>query len=436
MRQSVSKALRDAAHRSVLGLQIAILIVAGIAPALMNQSVSAAQLTSRKVTIDKSAINSTDVSHVFNYTVPTSSAIQGIMYEFCTTPLGTCTLPAGMSVQSATHDSQSFSQATAFTAHATTDENDCSMSTNNYKMCFERTNGTAETAAAKTHTISNITAPNTYLTVYIRISTYSDNDFQTADLVDTGVVASAYVRQLTVSGRVAERLEFCIAAIDDDDTIPTNGCTGFPTTTQIAIGTIDNNAVYITPVEPTSTNLANDDYGVANINTNASGGVTLAYFPEPATNVTSSDADQLRSFRVLPTDCNASSATLTDQCFRSAGTTAVDFAAGVENFGMQIPCIDSNDGTRSTTANLGSVPTAYNNADNNTATTADCENPTSGDTGDEFAFDDTGTVTTIASSSTVVDDEVVKLRFGAAASATTPEGSYLVIITYIATPTF
>jgi hypothetical protein len=36
----------------------------------------------------------------------------------------------------------------------------------------------------------------------------------------------------------------------------------------------------------------------------------------------------------------------------------------------------------------------------------------------------------------VVDDEIIKLRFGATASATTPTGTYVVVTTYIATPTF
>jgi hypothetical protein len=438
MRQSVSKALRDAAHRGVLRLQIAILIVAGIAPALMNQSVSAAQLTSRKVTINKSAISSTDVEHAFSYSVPTTGPIQGIMYEFCTTPLGTCTLPSGMAVQAATHDSQTFDQATAFTAHSVTNENDCSMSTNAYKMCFERTAAGNESGASL-HTISGITAPNAYLTVYIRISTYNDNDFQTTDLVDTGVVASAYVRQLTVSGRVAERLEFCVAAIQDQEpaVTPTN-CAAMPTTTSIAIGTIDPAAIYTTPVEPTSTNASNDYFGAAMVNTNASGGVVVTYFPEAATNVTSSDADQLRSFRVLPTDCNASSATLTDQCFRSAVNTAENFTAGQEKFGMYVPCVDSY-GAGGTTINLA-ADTVYRGTDadateSNSGNAATCQTDEAA-TNINFAFDDSGTPDTIAASSTVVDDEMIKLGFGATASATTPEGSYLVIITYIATPTF
>jgi hypothetical protein len=63
---------------------------------------------------------------------------------------------------------------------------------------------------------------------------------------------------------------------------------------------------------------------------------------------------------------------------------------------------------------------------------ADCENE--GET--EFAWSNSSTATTLVSSTNVVDDEIVKLRYGARAAATTPTGSYTVTSTYIATPTF
>jgi hypothetical protein len=440
MGRKIFQSSRRLGEKGTLWLQIAVLAVAGMLPALMSDTAQAAQLSSRRVTISTSAINATDVQHIFNYTVPTNQDIQGIRYDFCTTPLGTCTLPAGMSVQAATHDSQAFSEATAFTAHTVTDENDCSMTTNSYMMCFERTDTDAETATAKTHTISGITAPNTYLTVYIRIYTYLDNDFQTADLVDEGVVASAYVRQLQVSGRVTERLVFCVGALADGVATP-DDCADidFPSDTSIAIGTIDGADIYTTPVEPTATNGSNDKYGVAMVNTNASSGVAVTYYPMAATNVLSGDTDQLRTFRVLPADCNVDPNNATDRCFESATATKEDWGAltNEERFGMYIPCIDGYAGT--TVTNLiangeydGTDDAATEGSSGDAAT---CQNDEAA-ANEDFAFDISGTPASLASSSTVVDDEMIKLSFGAIATATTPEGSYLVNVVYIATPTF
>jgi hypothetical protein len=181
-----------------------------------------------------------------------------------------------------------------------------------------------------------------------------------------------------------------MAAIDDDDALPTDVSTcSSLTDSGIDIGTIDNAAIARSPVEPTATNGSDDDYGIAMVNTNASGGVTVAYYADAATNVAAGDTDQLRAFRVLPTNCDATE-TLVDQCFNSALNAGETLVAGTEKFGMQIPCIDTTQGT---TANLGSVPVAYNNTDANTASTADCETT---DVGQKFAWEDTSTALTVA----------------------------------------
>jgi hypothetical protein len=447
MKRPILQKLRHGLQKGSLWVKIVVLTAAGLAPALIGQPIEAAQLTSRKVTISTSEISSTDVEHVFAYTIPnTTNTKAGIIYEFCTTPLGTCTLPSGMVVQTATADSQSGwpNNGTAFTAHSVANENDCSMSTNSYMMCFERNELTATgaTGGAVTQTISGITAPDTYMTVYVRITLYSDDDFQTVDRFDEGTVAEAYVRQLTAAGRVQERLVFCVASIDDDDVLPAD-CSAFPSTTTIDLGVIDNLSIVTSPVEPTATNGANDDYGIAMVNTNASGGTAVTYFPEEATNVTGSDADQLRRFRVLPADCSATITSLTDQCFVSASSSGEVLSAGTERFGLQIPCIDNTQGTTDNfdTANGGTVTAAYSNTDNDWYTDlTNCEGHTGDagtpDAGEKFAFLDTGTAQTLATTTSVVDDEIIKLRFGATASATTPTGTYVVVTTYIATPTF
>jgi hypothetical protein len=448
--QHIPQRLQSAARSAIFWLAIAVLALTAVLPAMVPDKAQAAQLSSRKVTISNSKINATDVEFAFSYTIGnTSSTKGGIIYQFCTTPLGTCTLPAGMSVQSATNDAQSgWSNlpGSPFTAHIVSDEGDCTMATNSYMMCFERdeTVATGFTGGAVTHTISGITAPNTIQSVYVRISLYTDDDFGSGDRVqsggtnDEGVVAAAFVDQLTVTGRVQERLDFCMAAIDDDDALPGDvGTCSALSDSGIDIGTIDNTSIAKAPVEPTATNGADDDYGIAMVNTNASGGVVVAYYADAATNVTGGDTDELRAFRVLPTDCTVGGASTTDQCFISADNDADGeiIAAGTERFGMQVACIDGSQGT---TDNLGSVPDKYNNVDNDTTEVADCQKHSGAgsDAGNQFAWNDSATAETVASSATVVDDEIIKLRFAATANATTPTGSYLVLSVFIATPTF
>ncbi len=420
--------MRAITRSTFFWIQAAVLVTAGILPFMAGQA-SAAQLTARSATIDKSKVSSTNVQFAFAYNAPTTTNNQqGIMYQFCTTPLGTCTLPAGMAVQAATHVNQTGfpTNATAFAAHAVSDQGQCTMATNAYIMCFSRTQATTG-GGALTHTIAGITAPSSKQTVYVRITLYSDTAFATPQ--DTGTVAVAFVDQLLTSGRVQERLDFCVAAITNPAVLPTTVaiCSGLGTST-IDIGVIDNSSIVTSPVAITATNGANNSYGILMLNTNASGGSVVSYFPELA----ASGTNQLRDFRVTGATCNAANTTLTDQCFQNAAVGGTTFVAGTERFGLQIPCIDTTQGT---TAVLGSVPAAYSNTDNNTTSVLNCQDTTI-DTGVKFAWDNSGTAVNLASSAGVVDNEIVKVRYGATASSTTPTGAYTVTTNYIATPTF
>ena len=416
------------------------LAVGSVLPFLPSKEATAAQLTSRKATINKSAVNSSDVEFAFAYSIGnTTNTKAGIIYEFCTTPLGACSLPAGMNVQTSnSHDSQSGwpTNGTAFApVSEAADVGECTLNTNSYMICYSRDEAvaTGTTGGAVTHTISGITAPSSIQSVYVRISLYTNDDFLTGNQLqssgtdDVGTVAVAFVDQLTVNGRVQERLEFCVAGIDDDDSLPSavSTCSAL-SDSNVDLGTIDNTAIQRTPVEPTATNGADDDYGIAMANTNASGGLVVSFFPEQDTG----GSNEQFSFRVDNAPCDAGQPSSVDQCFIDASAAGEAFVAGTERFGMHIPCIDTTQGT---TSNLGSVPGAYNNADNDTSSSADCEGT---DAGNDFAWNESLTAATIASSSTIVDDEIIKLRFGATAAATTPTGSYTVVVNYIATPTF
>jgi|GEM_PF-1560174 len=446
---------RKEAMRTALIAQSIILAVAVVLPLVHSQDVSAGQLTSRRVTITSGKAGQLNVSYEFRFTFPTAEIAQGIIFEFCTTPLGSCTKPTGMDVSHPTAEvnaTQTFSQSPVFT-EVITPSGDCNIAGTNAdtKYCVSRTggtSGTAETTGEKVITINGITNPTlsgTSLSIYPRINIYNNDAFtpgaNSVNIVHYGAVATAITQQLTVTGRVQERLEFCVAAVDDGGAGPGSGgtelpanCAAAPTTTNIDLGVIDSNSITFSPVDATPTNGANDYYGIAFVNTNAAGGITVAYYAESDTNVFNSDVDQLRAFRVAQADCSPTEASLTDQCFVSASATGDTFVAGDERFGLSIPCIDNaiTSPGRSTTTNMSVINTAYN-SDGNTASSVDCENT---DSGAKYAWNTTTAAVVIASSTNVVDDEIVKLRFGATASPTTPTGLYRVTTTYIATPIF
>jgi hypothetical protein len=200
---------------------------------------------------------------------------------------------------------------------------------------------------------------------------------------------------------------------------------------------LDVSAVSVSPVPISAISGSNGNYGVAAVKTNALNGVAVAFYPEDTASVGGGDTDHLKAFRVLSADCDADQTTgtgLVDQCFRSADSAGEDFTAlsgaTQERFGMQVSCFEQNDGTRSTTAALTADADF---ADADTSSGIDCEDD---DDATNFAWNESSTATNLASSSTVVDDELIKFNFGAIASATTPTGIYTVVSTYIATATF
>ena len=467
--------VREKVRNSSTYIAVAVLMLASFAPLVLQSNVSAQTLTTRSATINKSAPSSTNVEFAFAYSIPnTTSTKAGIIYQFCTTPLGACTLPTGMNVQTSnTHDSQTGwpTNGTAFAAVSeAANVGECTLNTNTYMICYSRdeTVATGTTGGAVTHTISGITAPSSAQTVYVRIALYTNDDFLNANRLqsgspatdDAGTIAVAFVNQLNVTGRVQERLVFCVFALDDlagssatvgaaAGNFPTN-CSAAEATasSSVDIGVVDNLNIARSPVDnapPTS--LGNDRFGAAMINTNASNGISLTYYATAAT----SGTNELRSFRVGGATCDVSGTSVVDQCFISANNTSGEtLAAGTERFGMQIVCItNSNTTTAGSTANLGTggngtgssggtFNTVYANGDTTQAQlqdtgSDDCENS---EAGNLVAWRDSATAQALIHSSTVVDDELVKMRFAATANATTPTGTYTVATTYIATPVF
>lgn len=453
----------------------AVMMLAGLLPVVLQGTANAATLSNRSVTISTSQPDATGVDYGFTFTTQSSTTIQSLSFQFCTTPLGTCILPGTdgsptaaekIDVSQVTASSGAFTgtNATAFADYTGADAGGCTEADGGSgvatQFCATRTEALSEAAGVKTFQITGISNPiiaaGNNEQVYIRVVTYSDTAFATA--VDNGVVAASIVNQLTVTGRVQERLVFCVFALTDAAGSGTvgSGAGNLPTdcaaseaaaSSSVDIGVIDNTTTAVSPVDnnpPTAT--GNDRFGTAVVNTNASNGVTLTYFAQLA----GSGTNELRAFRVPGSTCNLSGTSLVDQCFISADdTTPETLTAGTERFGMYMACVENSSTSLvvGTTSNLGSggsgagtggtFSSVYADGAANLAALQDSGSDCENEAGPyDIAWRDSGTAQALISSSTVVDDEMVKLRFGATAAATTPTGSYTVASTYIATPVF
>ena len=275
----------------------------------------------------------------------------------------------------------------------------------------------------------NSTSGNNNDSFYARIYTYSvtaapdpntNNPVDNTSQVDDGGIALSTAEQLTITARVQETLNFCVGTTDADTQDDCTDISG----NNVDIGVIDSGAVSVSPVAA-NPNGGNNVNGLAMIRTNAANGVVVDYFAEQA----STGTNHLGALRVSGASCNAGDVE-TDQCFLSSGTVQSAMTAGTEQFGMTISSIDTTNGT---TTNL-SRDAAYDGDGVQSA-----EGCTAADAGvdeDCWTWDDSGSTDRIASSSTVVDDEMLILRFAATSAITTPTGLYTVTSTYIATPTF
>lgn len=457
------------------------LALSGLMPIILEGNASAAQLTSRNVTISSSQPDATGVSYTFSFgTTGASTTVQSMAFSFCTTALGPCVLPGGataadkIDVSHVTAAPGAFTgtSATAFTEYSGLDAGGCTTSDGGSgvasQYCVTRTDAVAEAAGTKTFVISGISNPTiptgNNVSVYVRVALYSDTAF--ASLVHEGAVAASIVNRLSVSGRVQERLVFCVFALDDAagssatvGTAATNmpadcGAAEAVASTSVDIGIVDNTSITRSPVnnDPANSLLGNDRFGAAMVNTNASNGVAITYYAAAA-----SGTNETYAFRVPGATCDVSGTSIADQCFISADDAAGEvFTAGTERFGMQIACVVNSTTVTGmgTTSNLGKDATgtyvsgsgadgSYNAVYNAGRTTGidddatdNCENNPGAILNDKYGWRDNGTSQALISSRNVVDDEMVKFRIGATANPTTPSGTYTVAAIYIATPSY
>jgi hypothetical protein len=238
--------------------RIAILaVVASLfaASVVLPQSASAAQLTTRKVTMSSATISATSVTYTYNFNAATGAILKGMEFLACTSAFGTCTAPTGLTFAGAATGSNPTTVTGTGMGTTTNWVKDASSTANNarYTYTANATSTTAASAVAFAYNgVTNGSLNNT--PYYIRITTYTDTSFAAPN--DTGNVVAVPTNLLTVTGTVQEQLTFCVY---------TGASCGTGTTVTVPVGGI---------LSSSSNNTNTSKFDLA---TNANSGVSITY---------------------------------------------------------------------------------------------------------------------------------------------------------------
>jgi hypothetical protein len=183
-----------------------ILVFATVATALLPQSAFAAQITARSLLLvaggtDGGAKIGGVVNHNFTFTVPTTTAVGSIQFQYCTTASVTaCGVPVGLTTTSATLNAGATGWASGATIVNTT---------NGAPYLTKTAANPSGTINVQLNTVTNPTP--TAQTFFVRINTYVATN-ATGTVIDSGTVAAATTNQITLTGTMPESLIFCVGA--------------------------------------------------------------------------------------------------------------------------------------------------------------------------------------------------------------------------------
>ncbi len=186
---------------------------------------SAAQLTSRKLTIGSSQ-GATSTTHNYTFTAPSATTIKSVDFTYCTAASGTCTTPSGMS---------STGGSLASTTNLGSGGSWTGTFTSNGRLQIANNSNTGSPSAGITvnfNAITNPTLSGNQTTFYVRIVTYSDSAWSTP--IDSGVVAATVTNQISVTATVDESLNFCA--------FQTGSTCGAGSGTTVALGTLSSSS--------------------------------------------------------------------------------------------------------------------------------------------------------------------------------------------------
>lgn len=367
---------------------------------LPSRLVEAAEITSRSLTLETDSTATTPVGgstpsgtvdHLFAFTLPTSTAIQSIEFQYCasltSTDVCSSSLPAGLTTTSATLGTTS-SALSGFTLN------------NSTNGTLYITSSTAYTPAANTALsvqfvgIVNPSATNT--TFYVTISTWQQATPGTT-LVDEGNVAASTANPIDLNGVMPESLVFCTGATVSETS-------GVPSCSTATSGTVNFQTVF----SPNYTSVATSQMAAS---TNALNGYQIT---------------------VLGPTMTSGSSTIT-----AIGATAAAPVNGQDQFGLNLVA-----NTTATNPNCGTsltCGTAITPASDGTSYFA--LPATNYATADKYAFA-ANTTTVVATSgypsgTTVgTDAQIYTATYVVNVQGLTPAGTYTTTLTYICTPTF
>lgn len=423
------------------------LTVSSLLPVLMSARVEAAQMTKRRVEIS-SAQPSGAFNADFAFQFPSGTVVTGIELEFADNPLGTYgTTPSNTpsvgasptvslldgtstNMLSGTNGTlvngdtcRAWDDTGAFSATRQNGDGYTGGGSPNNQIQLTRTSSTTETSDSSTDahclrvsgSLTHNATGNT--TFFVRIRVYSSG---TSTLAHDGVVAASTAAILTVSARVQEILQFCVANTTVDDSVTSPGDCGSVTGTtgsSVDLGVVDGTTTGA--VSPDAE--GNSRNGIFMIRSNAVNGSNIGYRAIQQSGTTYQGA-----LRVVGATCTGAANTVgtanssTDQCFNS-NTTKTSLTASTEQFGMTGRYINRAS-SATPTANLA-LATEYDS----TSTVG-------------YAWDQDGSWTEVASSTAstdkVLDDESVILKFAAVSALTTPTGQYQAQADFVAVTTY
>lgn len=189
--------IKSSIKHIISGLLVFVLLLSSF-----SSSVSAAQITTRKVTLG-SSVASAVTNYDFTFTVPSATVLQSASFTACTTASGACSTPSGFSVTGSTLTGQptNLGDASGWTVNTSTAGS----------LRLAKSGNSAAPTGSQTVSFSSVTNPSaTNSTFFLRMTTYSDAAWTTS--VDTGTVAASTAGQITVTASVDEALTFTLAA--------------------------------------------------------------------------------------------------------------------------------------------------------------------------------------------------------------------------------
>ena len=190
--------------RNFAPLLVGVVVLATfIAQAVFTTATYASQITTRSLTLQAGTTDGGSkpggvVKHAFNFTLPSSSSVGSIKFQYCTTASGaSCVVPAGLVTTSATISAQT--GVAGFTLNNST----------NGAPYLTRVSASVTGPIVTSYTLSTVTNPTaTNYTFFVRISTYASTD-TTGASTDTGNVTASTATQILLTGTMPESLVFC-----------------------------------------------------------------------------------------------------------------------------------------------------------------------------------------------------------------------------------